>query len=258
MTPSAGRPARALVRPPGATYPRALTGRRPPPDVDLALAAAQHAEYVSELRRCGIDVTVLPPEDSHPDAVFVQDRILVVDGRAIVCPSAVASRRGEETGLLAAIDSSLSVERLPASASLDGGDVLVTDDALFVGLSDRSNRSAVDALAALLRPRRVEGVPLPSGLLHLLSGCTYLGGGLLLVLDSLASQPFAREFQALPVAAGEAGAANALALGDDVIVPSRYPVTAGVIAERGFRVHPVDVSEFEKRDGGVTCLSLLF
>jgi len=250
---------RAIVRPPGESYLRALTHQRPAPPVDLALARDQHAGYVAALRECGLEVTVLPADDAHPDSVFVQDRVLVADGRAIVCPSAVEARQGEEETLLAGLDPVLTVQRLAPPAFLDGGDILVTEESLFVGLSSRSNGAAVDQLGSLLAPGlRVEGVTLPRNLLHLLSGCSYLGGGLLLATESVRTLAFAERFRIVPVPQEEAPAANVLPLGRNVVVPAGYPETARRIAEHGFRIHAVAASEFEKRDGGVTCLSVLY
>jgi len=137
--------------------------------------------------------------------------------------------------------------------------VLAAESRLFVGMSERSNRAAVDQLRVMLAPRwRVEAVALPSDLLHLLSGCAYLGDEALLALDSLDDFARAHGFRRVPVPAHEALAANALALGSDVIMPAGYPETETRIARTGRRVHPVPVSEFEKRDGGVTCLSVLY
>ena len=236
-----------------------MTRLDPPPPVDLALARAQHAGYVKALRGCRVEVTELPADDAHPDAVFVQDRILVVDGRAIVCPSAVESRRGEDGSLVAVLGPGLSLHQLLPPAFLDGGDILVAEDRVFVGLSERSNEAAVEQLASLLAPNYfVESVRLPSDLLHLLSGCSYLGRGLLLATDSVRRLPFAGRFEIVLVSEDEALAANVLALGGDLVLPAGYPKTSARIAEHGLSVHEVPVSEFEKRDGGVTCLSLLF
>lgn len=236
-----------------------MTRLAPPPPVDLALSREQHAGYVKALRDCGVEVTELPPDDAHADAVFVQDRILVLDGRAIVCPSAADSRQGEEESLITALDPSFPVHRLASPALLDGGDVLVAEDFVFVGLSERSNEAAVEQLASLLAPRYdVAAVALPPELLHLLSGCSHLGPGLLLAAESVRRLPFAERFQAIPVPDEERPAANVLALGEHVVVPAGYPTTSSRIAKRGLQVHEVPVGEFEKRDGGVTCLSLLF
>ena len=252
-------PTRAIVRPPGKTYPRALTNQNPPPPVDLALAREQHAGYTTTLRRLGLEVIELPPDDQHPDAVFVQDRLCVLDGRAIVGPSAVEARRGEAEPIVAVIEASFPVVELRPPACLDWGDVLIAKDALYVGLSRRSNREAVEQLREMLAPgRMVEGVGLPRGLLHLLSGCSFLGQDLLLALESLEGFAQSHGFRTVRVPEGEAPAANALVLGDEVILPAGYPETQTRLEGLGKRVHAVSATEFEKRDGGVTCLSVVY
>jgi dimethylargininase len=241
------------------TYADALTRLEPRPFVDLELARRQHRGYVATLRQLGLEVTELPADDEHSDAVFVQDRVCVLDGRAIVGPSAVESRRGETEAIVEVLGRSFPVVELPPDARLDWGDALVTEDALFVGLSERSNQAAVDGLREILGPgRRVEGVPLPLDLLHLLSGCAYLGNGTLLAVNSLEEFALSRGFRVVRVAESEPLAANVLAIGADAIVPAGYPETATRIEQAGFRLRRISVGEFEKRDGGVTCLSVLY
>jgi dimethylargininase len=189
----------------------------------------------------------------------VQDRVAVVGGRAIVGPSAVAERRGETEPIAAVLRRHFPIVELRAPATLDWGDVLVTEEALFVGLSERSNEAAVRQLRELLAPdRMVEGVAVPPELLHLLSGCAYLGGATLLAVEALTPFASARGFRVLTVPPDETLGANVLAVGDDVVVPSGYPKTAALLEASGRRVHAVAVSEYEKRDGGVTCLSVLY
>jgi dimethylargininase len=229
------------------------------PQVDLDLARRQHKGYVATLRHVGLEVTELPADDEHPDAVFVQDRVSVIDGRAIVGPSAVESRRGEAEALIDVLGRSYPVAELSAPACLDWGDALVTEDALFIGLSERSNQAAVERLREILAPgRRVEGVPLPSDLLHLLSGCAYLGDRVLLAANSLGEFARSNGFTVVPVSEREPLAANVLALGRLAVVPAGYPETAARIEQAGFRLQRISVGEFEKRDGGVTCLSVLY
>jgi dimethylargininase len=241
------------------TYADALTRLEPRPVVDLELARRQHKGYVATLRQVGLEVTELPADDEHPDAVFVQDRVCVLDGRAIVGPSSVESRRGETEAIVEVLGRSFPVVELPSPACLDWGDALVTEDALFVGLSERSNQAAVDGLREILGPRRrVEGVPLPPDLLHLLSGCAYLGGRTLLAVDSLEEFARSRGFRVVRVAESEPLAANVLSIGTDAIVPAGYPETAVRIEQKGFQLRRISVGEFEKRDGGVTCLSVLY
>jgi dimethylargininase len=225
----------------------------------MALARRQHKGYVATLRHVGIEVTVLPADDGHPDAVFVQDRVCVLGGRAIVAPSAVASRRGEAKALIDVLGRAYPVVELPPPACLDWGDVLITEYALIVGLSERTNEAAVEALREVVgSSRTVEGAPLPPGLLHLLSGCAYLGEGKLLAVRAL--HPFARSrgFDVVPVTETEPSAANVLVHGEWAVVPAGCPETAARIKRAGFRVQRIAISEFEKRDGGVTCLSVIY
>jgi len=246
---------RAIVRPPARTYSRALTRFVPPPPIDMALALEQHRAYVKTLRACGIGVIELPPDDAHPDSVFVQDPVLVDAGRAVVLRTAEASRAGEAESLVGVLKDYLPVVEMGPPATLDGGDVLVAGGRLYVGLSTRSNRGGCHQLAALTGLPAV-AVPLPQGLLHLLSGCTYLGRNRLLVTPSLA--PCLPAFEKVLVPDAEAPAANVLVIGEHAIIPAGYPRVAALVAGCGFNVHAVPASEFEKRDGGVTCRALLF
>lgn len=251
--------ARAIVRAPGRTYPSALTRQTPAPPVDLALAREQHAGYVRTLRAEGVDVLELPADGLHPDAVFVQDRVCILDGRAVVGRSAVASREGEEAPIVKALAREFPVATLDAPAFLDWGDVLIAEQRLFVGLSDRSNEAAVRQLQILLGPHWVvSSAPMPAGLLHLLSGCSYLGYGSLLAVSSLAEFGRKHGFTIVPVPPDEEAGANVLVLQAGVIMPAGYPGTQARIVQTGRRVVPVPMSEFEKRDGGVTCLSILY
>ena len=156
----------------------------------------------------------------------MQDRVAVIDGRAIVGPSAVAEPRGETKPIAAILGNFFPIVELRAPATLDWGDVLVTEDALFVGLSERSNEAAVRQLRELLAPdRMVEGVAVPPELLHLLSGCAYLGRR---APRSRFPRGLCRGARLLGPAGsrGGAAAANVLAVGRDVVVPAGYPETA--------------------------------
>jgi dimethylargininase len=227
--------------------------------VSLELARQQHAGYVRALRQAGVDVLELPPDDVHPDAVFVQDRACVLGRRAIFGRSAVSSREGEEAPILEVLGRHFPVAKLEPPAFLDWGDVLIAEDRLLVGLSERSNEEAVSQLKSILAPRwSVAGAPLPGDLLHLLSGCSYLGDGSLLAVESFAR--FAREngWNVVPVPPEEEAGANVLRLPGVVVMAAGYPKTAEALRRAGHRVHAVPMTEFEKRDGGVTCLSVLY
>lgn len=249
----------ALVRPPAASYSRlSLTRDAVPQPVDLDLALAQHARYVDALRACGAEVTALPPEPDYPDSCFTQDPAFVFDGRMIVCRLGAGSRQGEEKPVLAFFDgSSRQCHRITPPGTIEGGDVLVTEDRLFVGLSSRTNLEAVRQLSQWT-DRPVVPVPVPNAFLHLLTGCSYLGDGRLLTTSAVAALPEMRGFEKLVVPDGEEWASNALAFGRKVVIADGFPRTAEVLGKAGFELYPVPISEYQKRDGSITCLSMVY
>jgi dimethylargininase len=246
----------ALVRPPGDSYANAIssTGAH----IDVAVARAQHAEYCQALAAAGVIVEVLPPDEDYPDSCFMQDPAMVIAGQAIICRPGAPSRRGEEVSAAEWLGRRLSLARILAPGTLEGGDVLVLPDRVLVGESARSNAAGIRQLGAILAPcgLPVDGVAVGDNL-HLLSGLAYLGANRLLAVDDFAALPIFAGMEVVPVPPDESYAANVLALGDHVIVPAGYPRVAGALRACGLDVLPVPVSEFAKADGGVTCLSLL-
>ncbi len=248
----------AIVRPPGESFVHAISGQVPPPKIDVNLARRQHAEYCAALRATGLELILLPPDEAHPDACFVQDTAVIFQDLAIVGRFGVESRQGEEETIRRALHGHKRVVNLRAPALIEGGDVLILGTRVWVGLSARTNRSGYAQLRELLELEgaTVDTLPVPSGL-HLLSGCCTLGRGVLLATEIYASLPAFAGLDIITVPDGEAPAANALAVGSSVILPAGHPHTEAQIRARGFRVLPVPVTEFAKADGGVTCLSLL-
>jgi dimethylargininase len=250
---------RALVRPPGPSYPDALTRQSSPEPVNLARAIDQHRAYVEALTRCGVRVTVLSPLDAHPDAVFVQDPVVILHHRAFVADAVEPTRRGEAATLMAALPPDIDIVRLEPPAALEGGDVLEADGRVVVGLSDRTNLSALVQVSDVLAPDvPVHGVPVPAPVLHLLSGCSYLGNGRLLVASPLVSLAETLGLDPVVLPADEAQAANVLVLGRTVVMPAGFRRTAAILEGCDLDVVEVEVGEFAKRDGGVTCLSLFY
>jgi len=227
--------------------------------IDVARAAAQHGVYEDCLRSLGAEVIRLPLEADLPDAVFVEDAAIVVDEVAIIPLMGAASRRPETISMAATLRAYRPLRYLEPPATLDGGDVLRVGRQLFVGLSSRTNREGIAQLGAHLATfgYTVQAVAV-TGCLHLKSACTYIGHSTLLINRGwLDAEAFAG-FDFLDVPASEPGAANALLIGETVIMPSAFPQTIALLEERGFTVRAVDVSEFQKAEGGVTCKSVIF
>jgi len=253
---------RAVVRPPGATFADGLTtaGLGPP---DLGLALAQHRAYVAALAACGLAVTLLPPDDRFPDSTFVEDTAVLARGLAVLCRPGAPSRAGEVAAIRGALEAFFpSPAAIEAPGTVDGGDVCEAGEHVFIGVSERTNEAGARQLAALLASRGltsslvdVRGTP---GLLHLKSGIAWLGGRTLALSRPFAARPEFAGWTALPVPPGEEYAANAVLMNGRVLLARGYPGFEAAVKALGFPVVPLDMSEFRKLDGGLSCLSLRF
>jgi dimethylargininase len=189
----------------------------------------------------------------------MQDPGMIIAGRAIIGRMCAPSRRGEEVALAQVLAGRFLVERIAPPATLEGGDILVLPEGVFAGLTARTNQAGVDQLRQILAPAGlpVTGVPVRK-YLHLLTGTTYLGRGVYLGREDFLDDPFMAGKEAIRVSLEHAHAANALAIGNYVVLPSGHSSVAAEIRERGFEVLETPLSEFAKADGGATCLSLIW
>jgi dimethylargininase len=250
---------KALVRPPCRNMVHGLSGAslgRP----DFQRALEQHAAYVEALERCGLEVTALAADEEYPDSVFIEDTAVLGESSAIVARPGAPSRQGEERAVALELrDLYASVESIRSPGTLDGGDVMRAGDCYYVGRSARTNAAGARQLAELLgrHGRRTVEVPLRR-VLHLKTGVAYLEENRLLASGEFLAAPELAGFQVIPVPAGEEYAANSLWLNGRVLVPAGFPRTREAIERHGCETLPVDVSEFRKLDGGLSCLSLRF
>jgi dimethylargininase len=224
--------------------------------VDAELAASQHEAYTAALRAVGWRVRWLPPEDDLPDAVFVEDTVVVCDDLAVLARSGAPERRDELASMEAAMsDLGLETVRIEGKGTLDGGDVLQVGNTVYTGRSGRTNEDAICQLTRLLatRGRRVVPVAL-HGCLHLKSGMTALPDG------SLFGIPEYVDTRALPFlgVALEPSGAHVVALDErHLLIAASAPRTAEMLEGDGYEITMVDISEFEKMEGCVSCLSVL-
>lgn len=226
--------------------------------VDVARAMQEHAAYERLLARLGATVLHLPPEPDLPDAVFVEDTAIVLDGIAVITRPGAPSRRPETASTAAALAAYRPLAHIGAPGTLDGGDVLVAGRRLYVGLSTRTNRAAVEQLAAILRPLDYAVIPVDfTGCLHLKSAVTRVADGLLLLNPDWVDPGVFSEHRSVAVHPEEPHAANALALGGSVIHPAHQPRTGARLKAEGLRVEAVALTELAKAEAGVTCCSLL-
>lgn len=227
--------------------------------IDIAKAIAQHHRYQACLASLGIAVVSLPALPGLPDAVFVEDPAIVLDEVAVIARMGAESRRGESASLAEAVARFRPLRGIVEPGTLEGGDVVRIGAALFVGRSARSNDAGIAQLGRELSPfgYTVRGVEMRD-CLHLKSACSYLGRDTVLANRAWLDLAPLGNVRVIDVAPGEPSAADVLAIGDTVIVPASFPETAAALERGGWRVVPLDVSELQKAEAGVTCMSLIF
>jgi dimethylargininase len=227
--------------------------------IDYQAAVAQHAAYLGSLRRAGVEVIELTANSDYPDGCFVEDTAVVVDELAVMARMGVESRRGEVSEIERVLSNCRSIARIEAPATLEGGDIVVAGRKVFAGLSPRTSRAGVSALATLLKPHgyQVVGVPI-NDCLHLKSACTLLGGDTMIANPQWFDLSEFGGFNIINVVEDEPWAANALRVGDVVFVGAEFPRTAQKIRNAGFAVETIEISEFLKAEAGLTCSSIIF
>src|SRR5713226_1929628 len=227
--------------------------------IDLAIAQKQHQVYEELLAKLGARVISLLAEPALPDSMFVEDPAIVLDELAVILPLGTETRRREAPSLAQALATFRKLEYVSLPGTLEGGDILLIGRKLFVGLTRRSNAEGLRQLAAILAPHNYEVIAVPvTGCLHLKSAVTHVGSNTLLANRAwFETAPFAGH-EWIDVDPAEPHAANALALADTVIFPASFPRTRARIEARGFHVTPLDISELQKAESGLTCSSLIF
>lgn len=250
----------ALVRAPSSSLNAGELTHQIRTAVDFGLARDQHDTYVELIRSAGYAVVYAPALDDDPDGVFVEDTMSVI-GNAHVLTQPGATSRANEVASVASTLSSLGIQPVELNApdvTLDGGDVLVTERHLFVGMSTRTSRAAVTHLAPIARRQGRDAFGMPvRRCLHLKTGVTNLPDGALIHNDFIDGTPFI-ELGYRTVFTPELNGANVLVLGQTVVVSSEAPETALLLAAEGYDVQIINISEFHKLEAGLTCLSVLF
>ncbi|NVK34903.1 MAG: dimethylarginine dimethylaminohydrolase [Rhodobacteraceae bacterium] len=221
----------------------------------------EHAGYVRALEAAGLKVDVLPQLEEYPDSCFVEDPAFCLPDGAIVLRPGAESRKGETTHIRAGLEARFDrVVDLPGEGFVDGGDVLMMDDEIIIGLSARTNSEGAEAFSALLESwgYAARVVETPAGVLHFKTACSTLGDGVVLATRTLASSRFFDGRKVVEVPEGEETAANAIRVNDVVLVSEGFPKTVAAIEVAGFTTVVLPTYEAAKVDGGLSCLSLRF
>lgn len=222
-------------------------------------AVRQHKEYSGLLKYHGVSVVELTGSTHCPDSCFVEDTAIVLDEIAIIASMGAPSRRGERAAAEKALARFRKLAYINLPATIDGGDVVKVGKTIFVGLSSRTNALAVEELTRIIGPLGYRVVPVRvAGSLHLTTACSALDSETLLVNPRwLDLEPFAG-YRVLSVTEDEPWAANTLRLGDTVCLEADAPRTAQLVQSVNPKIEIIDISEFRKAEGSLTCLSIIF
>jgi dimethylargininase len=248
----------AITRRPGKTFDRGITtSDLGLPDYELVLK--QHAVYIDTLRSIGLDVIELDPLPDHPDAHFVEDTAVVTPEVAIITNPGAPSRRGEEKSIAEILLQYRQVEYIQSPATVDGGDVLMIGNHFFIGISQRTNPQGAEQLGRILEKYEKTWTTLEVGAgLHFKSSVNYVGKNSMLVTPDFAHHEALNGYNKIIVDQGEEYSANTLWLNEHLLLPGGFPNTKTKLEILGLPIFELDVSEMQKMDGGLTCLSIRF
>jgi dimethylargininase len=250
---------RAIVKIPGKSICRGITtaGLGPP---DYQKALQQHQRYIQALEDCGLEVIVLPPNEDYPDSTFVEDPALITPNGAIITNPGAPSRKGETKEIREVLGLYFpDLKAIKEPGTLEGGDIMRVGSNYFIGLSDRTNQEGADQLINILKSFGLSGTTINlKEVLHLKTGVSYLEENTMLAAGEFLSKAEFKKYKILEVSGSESYAANSLWVNGTVLVPAGFPQTEEKIQYAGYPTRVLNVSEFRKMDGGLSCLSLRF
>jgi dimethylargininase len=227
--------------------------------IDVSLARDQHAAYCAALEAAGLELIRLEPDERYPDCCFVEDTTMVAGDLAVMLPIGASSRVGEEVEVEKSLRPYKLIKRIKPPASMDGGDILKIENRMYIGLSQRTNRRAISELNSLISLQGYEAIPVPlDKVLHLKSACSYVGSGQVVISPGCFDDRILSEYNKIEVPDPEAYSANCLAINGTVLISKGFPQTKNRIESAGFKTVELEMSEFRKAWGSLTCLSVIF
>jgi len=253
---------RAIVRPPSANFAEGLTSVRLGVPV-YAQTLKQHEAYCAALEQCGLKLVHLEADERYPDSTFVEDAAVITDRGAILTRPGAPSRTGEVAEVREALEQFYpTLSFIHAPGTLDGGDVCEAENHFFIGLSERTNeagaRQLAKWLASLDYTSSFVDIREVKGILHLKSGLEYLGDNRMVVIDALSNSQDFRAYERIDVNEHEEYAANCVRVNEHILVAAGYPELEKRLSDLGCQTISLEMTEFQKMDGGLSCLSLRF
>lgn len=250
---------RAIVRTPCFAMTKGITSANLGlPDYQKALI--QHADYIVALQECGLEVTVLEADEGFPDSTFVEDVALMTPHCAILTNPGAAARNKEVLSMLPVLQQFYPlVEKITAPGTIEAGDIMMVGKHFYIGLSERTNGQGAEQMIRILEKYGMTGSIIElTEVLHLKTGVVYIENNNLLVNGEFINKPAFQQYNRLEVCDRESYAANCVWINGTVLVADSFPMTKQLVESAGYKTRTVDVSEFRKLDGGLSCLSLRF
>jgi dimethylargininase len=253
----------AIVRLPSENFSAGIASTVGGGNPDSALALAQHAQYCSALRACGLQIESLPADARYPDSTFIEDTAILTPDAAIITRPGATSRLGETAATLTTLRRLFStIREICSPGTLDGGDVCEVEGDFIIGLSERTNVEGVRQLTEFLTEFGYKSLVIDIRecklLLHLKSGMSYIGDGVFVISPETPFAEALAQYELVTVAPEETYAANCVRVNGQVLLAADFPRTAETLTAHDFRLLTVPMSEFRKMDGGLSCLSLRF
>ncbi len=250
---------RAIVRTPGKSIVQGLSTSNIGP-VDYQKALLQHQDYIKALEDCELEVLVLPPDKDFPDSTFVEDPALLTPHCAIITNPGASSRKGETAGIKSVLgDFFEHIEEVSDPGTVEAGDIMMAGSHFYIGISERTNQNGAEQVIEILEKYGLTGSMIKlNEVLHLKTGLAYLERNNLAACGEFVTKEEFRKYNILEIPEDESYAANCVWINGRVILPKGYKKTRSIIQSCGYEIAEVDVSEFQKLDGGLSCLSLRF
>lgn len=247
---------KAIVRKPSNSYKHCITSHPLGHTVSLDLALKQHKEYCSILNQLGLDLIELPPKHNYPDACFVEDNAVVFGNKAFITRMGVESRRGEEDDVEEILKQYFKVSKAIEPATIEGGDVVHLPSRLICGITQRTNQMGINQMQDWFNIQ-IDIIENPN-IVHLKSYMKYLERNILITSKDYENHPLIRDLDKIIIAKEEYYSINCLAINDTVVMSDKFDYAQKAVRKAGFEVISINMSEFEKCQASLTCLSILF
>jgi len=250
----------AIVRTPGRSIVKGISDPKTFGLPNYERAIIQHQSYIDSLKKCGLDVLILEPCEEYPDSTFVEDVALITPNCVIITRPGALSRRGEVHQIELVLKQKFNnIEQIEEPGTIEGGDIMMVGDHYYIGLSERTNLEGAKQIIQILNKYGMSGSTISlKKVLHLKTSLSYLEENNLVVCGEFIAESSLERYNQIEIPEKESYAANCIWVNESVIIPKGYPITKKRIENSGYRVLETNVSEFQKLDGGLSCLSLRY